>query len=71
MNSKKFDSITRVYKKLQEKELFVYVENFGTNRYSITCSDHHTTLHTLNSRKEAVEFCNFLNLNIIAFVTHK
>lgn len=67
----KVDSLTKIYKKLQEKNLSVYIETDKSKKYKVTCKDHHVTIHTLDSRKQALDFCKFLGLNVIAYIIHK
>lgn len=68
---KYYDSLTKIYKKLQEKNLAVYVETDKSNKYHVTCKDQHLVLHSFESRQQAVDFCKYLGINIIAFVTYK
>lgn len=68
---KYYDSLTKIYKKLQEKDLSVYVETDKSKRYYVTCKDHHLVIHTFDNRQQAVDFCKYLGLNIIAYVSHK
>lgn len=68
---KSFDDLTKIYKKIQEGNLSVYIETDKSKRYNVTCREHHLTIHSFNSRQKAIEFCKYLNLNIIAYVTHK
>lgn len=65
------DSLTKIYKKIQEKDLNVYVETDKSKRYNVVCKDQHMIIHTFNSRQQAVDFCKYLELNIIAYVSHK
>lgn len=70
-SSKKFDNLTKVFKKIQEGNLSVYIETDRSKRYNVTCKDHHVVIHSFDCRKKAIEFCNHLDINIIAFVIHK
>lgn len=68
-----YDSLTKIYKKLQDKTLSVYIESYVNekNKYLVTTLDDHITLHIFNSRENAIKFCNDLNINILAYITHK
>lgn len=66
-----YDALTKIYKKIQEKNLSVYVETDSSKRYYVTCKDHHLVIHTFDSRQQAIDFCKYLGLNIIAYVSHK
>lgn len=65
-----FDSLTKILKKLQEGELSVYIEKVA-RRYNIVCKDQHVILHSFDTKQNAIEFCKYLNINIIGFVTYK
>lgn len=67
----RFDDLTKIFKKIQEGNLSVYIETDKSKRYNITCKDHHLVIHSFDCRKKAIDFCNYLDINIIAFVTHK
>lgn len=71
MKMKSYDTLTKIFKKIQEGTLSVYIETDSTKRYNVTCKDHHMIIHTFDNRQKAVDFCKFLNFNIIAFVNHK
>lgn len=68
---KPIDSLTKIYKKIQEKNLSVYIETDKSKTYNVTCKDHHLVIHSFTSREAAVAFCKYLGINIIAFVNHK
>lgn len=68
---KYYDALTKIYKKLQEKNLSVYVETDNSKRYYVTCKDHHLVIHAFDDRQQAIDFCKYLGLNIIAYVSHK
>lgn len=65
------DTILKMYKKLQNKTLSVYIETDKSKKYHVTDKDQHISLYSCNSREKAVNFCRLLDINIIAFVTHK
>lgn len=68
-----YDTITKIYKRLQDKKLSVYIESYKNekDKHIVTTFDDHITIHTFNTRENAVEFCKYLNINIIAYITHK
>jgi hypothetical protein len=65
-----YDTLTQLYKNIQKKDLPVYIETEDHKKFYVTTQDHYF-VHSFNSRKEAVDFCKFLELKIVAFVTHK
>jgi hypothetical protein len=67
----KIDSITILYKAVQQKHLPVYVETVDNKIWHVTTKDHLLSLHNFRSRESAVEFCKYLDLKILAFVVHK
>jgi hypothetical protein len=68
---KHIDTITLIYKSIQEKHLPVYVETSDNKTWHVTTKDHLLSLHQFHSRQSAVEFCKYLDLKILAFVKHK
>lgn len=68
---KKIDALTKIYKKIQEQNLSVYVETDNSKRYYVTCKDHHLVIHNFDTRQQAIDFCKYLGLNIIAYISHK
>lgn len=68
---KSFDDLTNLYKKIQDCDLPVYIEWDSDDKYFVTSKEFGTSIHVFDTRKDAVDFCKFLQLNIIAFVKHK
>jgi|688.fasta_scaffold1321353_2 hypothetical protein len=67
---KSCDILTQIYKKIQQKDLSVYIET-DNNAYNVMTKDHHTLIHTFDSKEKAVNFCRSLDLNILAYVKNK
>ena len=67
----KEDVLTQIYKKIQQKDLSVYIESENANVYNVMTKDHHTLIHTFDSREKAMWFCRSLDLNVLGFVRHK
>lgn len=67
----KDDVLTQIYKKIQQKDLSVYIETSDDKSYNVMTKDHHTLVHTFNSREKAMWFCRSLDLNVLGFVRHK
>lgn len=65
-----FDALTKIFKKLQEKNLSVYIENVE-KKYNIVCNDQHVILHSFDTRQKAIDFCRHLNINIIGYIKYK
>lgn len=66
----KEDVLTQIYKKIQQKDLSVYIES-ENNVYNIMTKDHHTLIHTFDSKEKAMWFCRSLDLNVLGYVRHK
>jgi hypothetical protein len=66
----KEDILTQIYKKIQQRDLSVYIES-ENNLYNVMTKDHHTLIHTFDSKEKAIWFCRSLSLNILGFVRHK
>lgn len=67
----KRDPLTKIYKKLQDKNLSAYIETDKSKRFHVTDKDHHISFYSCNSKETAIQFCKELDINIIAFVNHK
>lgn len=65
-----FDSLTKILKKLQDGNLSVYVEKVS-KRYNIVCTEQHVILHSFDTKQGAIDFCKYLKINIIGFVSYK
>ena len=68
---KSFDDLTKLYKKIQDCDLPVYIESDSDDKYFVTSKEFGRSIHVFDTRKDAVDFCKFLQLNIIAFIKHK
>lgn len=66
----KDDILTQIYKKIQQKDLSVYIET-ENDVYNVMSKDHHTLIHTFDSKEKAIRFCRSLDLNVLGFVRHK
>lgn len=66
----KEDILTQIYKKIQQRDLSVYIES-ENNVYNVMTKDHHTLIHTFDSKEKAIWFCRSLELNVLGFVRHK
>lgn len=69
---KKFIDIdTKIYKAIADGNLSVYIETLDDCRWRVTTSDHYISLNQFQSREDAIDWCRFLGLNILAYMRYK
>lgn len=66
-----YDSLTKIYKRLQDKTLSAYIETDKSKQYHVTDKEQHISFYSCNSKENAIQFCRELNINIIGFINHK